>query len=89
MHSYHLTVSCMENRLIISHRHRFIFIRTIKTASTTVEIFLRHYCGPDDVVTPLYADEEALADPDGINSPRNYGRRILAPWKFGGKISDG
>jgi hypothetical protein len=39
--------------MIISHRHRFIFIKTRKTAGTSIEAFLAPHCGPDDVLTPL------------------------------------
>jgi hypothetical protein len=44
--------------VIVSHRHRFIFIKTTKTAGTSVEMFLRQFCGPDDIVTSLRRDEE-------------------------------
>jgi hypothetical protein len=36
--------------VIVSHRHRFIFIKTTKTAGTSVEMFLRQFCGPVDLV---------------------------------------
>lgn len=39
--------------MIISHRHRFIFIKTRKTAGTSIEALLARHCGPDDVLTPL------------------------------------
>lgn len=39
--------------MIISHRHRFIFIKTWKTAGTSLEIALSRHCGPDDVITPI------------------------------------
>lgn len=39
--------------MIVSHRHRFIFIKTFKTAGTSLEVFLSGVCGPDDVVTPI------------------------------------
>jgi len=39
--------------MIISHRHRFIFIKTRKTAGTSLEALLARHCGPDDVLTPL------------------------------------
>lgn len=39
--------------MIVSHRHRFIFIKTRKTAGTSLEIFLSGLCGPDDVLTPI------------------------------------
>lgn len=43
--------------MIISHRHKFIFIKTRKTAGTSVEMALATICGPDDVLTPDYIDE--------------------------------
>ena len=39
--------------MIISHKHRFIFVKTLKTAGTSIEVFLSQHCGPDDVVTPI------------------------------------
>jgi len=38
--------------MILSHRHRFIYIKTYKTASTAIEAALSAICGPDDVITP-------------------------------------
>ena len=37
--------------MIISHRHRFIFVRTEKTAGSSVEQALAELCGPEDVIT--------------------------------------
>jgi len=39
--------------MIISHLHRFIFIKTRKTAGTSIEVFLSSVCGDGDVVTPV------------------------------------
>lgn len=39
--------------MIVSHRHRFIFIKTVKTAGTSIEVFLSPHCGPHDVLTPI------------------------------------
>ena len=36
--------------MIISHKHQFIFIKTVKTAGTSIEVLLDSICGPDDVV---------------------------------------
>ncbi len=38
--------------MIVSHKHKFIFIKTMKTASSSMEIALSAILGPDDVLTP-------------------------------------
>lgn len=54
--------------MIVSHKNRFIFLKTRKTASTSIEISLRPHCGVDDIITRITED-----DGDGIVSgPRNY-----------------
>lgn len=40
--------------VIISHRHRFIFIKTMKTGSSSVEAYLSGMTGDGDVVTPIW-----------------------------------
>jgi hypothetical protein len=62
--------------MLLSHQHKFIFLKTRKTASTSTEIALSRYCdGPDDVITPMGAEEESIRGPLGI-APKNY----LAAW---------
>ena len=39
--------------MIISHTHRYIFIKSLKTAGTSIEAALSKHCGNDDMVTPL------------------------------------
>ena len=39
--------------MIISHSHRFIFIKSAKTAGTSMESVLSNFCSGDDIVTPL------------------------------------
>ena len=41
------------NQMIISHARSFIFIKTRKTAGTSVEVYLSQHCGPEDVITPI------------------------------------
>jgi len=37
--------------MIISHKYKFIYLRSQKTASTSIEVFLSAYCDDTDVVT--------------------------------------
>lgn len=51
--------------MIISHQHKFIFIKTTKTAGTSIEAFLSRLCDNSDIVTPIYP-------PIDSHFPRNY-----------------
>jgi hypothetical protein len=62
--------------MIISHEHKFIFLKTKKTASTAIEAALSELCGPSDVITPYR--EESEQDRKGCG-PQNY--RIEHPLK--------
>ena len=42
--------------MIISHKHKFIFIRPRKTAGTTMQNVLSQICGDNDIVTSGYDD---------------------------------
>lgn len=53
--------------MVISHQYRFIFVKTIKTAGTSIEVFLSPLCGANDVLTPV-------KPPVAGHEPRNYGR---------------
>jgi hypothetical protein len=39
--------------MIISHKYKFIFIKTFKTASTSVEAYFSQYAGSNDILTPI------------------------------------
>lgn len=57
--------------MIISHKHRFVFIKTHKTAGTSVEIALSPFCGPEDVITPISAEDEHVRQQLGYPGPQN------------------
>ena len=58
--------------MIISHDHKFIFLKTTKTAGTSIEIALSEYCGPQDIVTPISAADEKTRTILGYRGPQNY-----------------
>lgn len=58
--------------MIISHKHRFIFVKTVKTAGTSLEIALSKFLGDEDVVTPITDDDEKLRRANNFSGPRNY-----------------
>ena len=42
--------------MIISHKYKFIYIRSQKTASTSLDVFFSAYCDDDDIVTIMPED---------------------------------
>jgi hypothetical protein len=60
--------------MILSHKHKFIFLKTKKTAGTSIELALSQFCGPDDIITPLSSVDEALrANGRGAQNWRLHG----------------
>lgn len=63
--------------MIISHTHRFIFIKSLKTAGTSIEAALSQHCGGDDVIVPINAfahnlDEHGNPIHRGMNADEIY-----------------
>ena len=71
--------------MIVCHRYRFIFIKTRKTAGTSMEIALSRYCDKGDIVTPIAPVDEVTRRKMGYQGPVNYGIPFrsysLSHWK--------
>ena len=55
--------------MIVSHRNKFVFIKTRKTASTSVEVFLHKNLTENDIWTPL-------------SNPKVLGNNYYSAWPF-------
>ena len=64
--------------MIISHSKKFIFLRTIKTASSSLEIFLSQFCGKDDILTELFEDEEKFKKRNNLIGKSNSNIKLLS-----------
>ncbi len=66
--------------MIICYSQGFLFIKTRKTAGSSLEIALSRVCNDRDVVTPLHEkyEEEAFRKREGGHPPCNYKKPLLA-----------
>jgi hypothetical protein len=74
--------------MIISHRHKFIFIKTQKTAGTSLEIALSKFCGEDDIITPITNEDECLRKKLGFRTAQNYFFPVR-PWSIRYRVKNG
>jgi len=58
--------------LIASYRHGFIFLKTRKTAGSSIEFALSAHCGPDDIVAPIGPSEDRDRFREIGVLPRNF-----------------
>ncbi|MFY0687800.1 MAG: sulfotransferase family 2 domain-containing protein [Cyclobacteriaceae bacterium] len=58
--------------MIISHKHKFIFVKTEKTAGTSLEIALSEICGPDDIISPISTKDELYRKELGFRGKQNF-----------------
>ena len=82
--------------MIISHKHKFIFFKSMKAASTSLEVSLTSVCGADDVITEISYEgltgyEHPVKNDDGffnhiwenyykISSVRNSWDKLVSHW---------
>ncbi len=55
---------------IISHKHRFVFLKPRKTAGTSLEAALAQFCGPDDVIASARDEAEFGVERQNRNPER-------------------
>jgi hypothetical protein len=72
--------------VILSHKHKFIFIKTCKTAGTSLEIALSKYCGEDDIITPISSVDEEVRRSLGYRGPQHY-LKPVAEYSFGDYVT--
>lgn len=58
--------------MIINHEHKFIFIKTKKTAGTSIEIALSKICKEGDIITPIIPEDEIARKKIADISAQNY-----------------
>lgn len=65
-----------------------IFVKTQKTAGTSLEVALSMCCGPKDVITPIVQEDENLRSVLGGRGPQNF-QYPISPWSFALRIKNG
>ena len=81
--------------MIISFLNNFIFLKTRKTAGTSIEVLLSSICGDDDIITmlnPVYVEHEekertrltgrTFQNSDGLKSHSSINDAIKLGYKF-------
>ena len=62
-----------QSVVIISHKYQLVFIKSRKTAGSSLEIALSRYLGEEDVITPcMPIEEEAIRKSLGYRSAQNF-----------------
>jgi hypothetical protein len=58
--------------MIVSHQHKFIFIKPRKVAGTSFEIALSKFLTEGDIITPISRNDEEIRSNLGFIGPRNF-----------------
>jgi hypothetical protein len=62
--------------MILSKKHKFLYIKGRKVASTSFEVLLSSICGPEDIITPITPIDELYRISQGFKCAQNYGDNI-------------
>ena len=73
--------------MIVSHLHKFIFVKGTKVGGTSVEMALSAICGPDDIVTPVTPVDDKPRIERG-HVPRNYAVTRATEIEYARRIRD-
>ena len=78
--------------LIISHKYKFIFVKTRKTAGSSIQMYLSGLCGSEDTFTPMDRAEQfytsrnyrGLINPFSqvLNTDSRKGKIVQPLWRF-------
>lgn len=65
--------------MIICNQYEFIFLKTRKTAGSSIEIALSRFCGPGDIVTRDTEEDEKLRREEGGFGPHGHFKSL---WQY-------
>jgi hypothetical protein len=72
--------------MIYLKKHNLLFIKPLKTASTSVEIAFSCNADADDIVTPISMNDELLRLEKGGQLPVNYSKSRLSEWIYRARV---
>lgn len=75
--------------MIASFSRGFVFIKTRKTAGTSIEIALSRFCDAGDIITPISPTDESVRHQQGGRPPQNYCDNRAAEDRFRETIESG
>lgn len=66
-----------ESPMIVSHKHKLIFIKPRKVAGTSFEIALSKFLSEGDIITPISRNDEEIRQSNGFIGPRNFNFKLV------------